>query len=131
MADSMQKVTILRGEEEKLSILIPSNASSLSMASLSQHSLLYGRLVSGSSLQFGKHNIMMTTISMQSAVSPQSGFLDISAEQEGAWAIVKGHLAGDLYEAEIICVFSKAPTQKQWNAYREGTANLLEACQSF
>lgn len=126
---SLQTITILKGEGEKVSIQIPSNASTFNLGSLSQYSLLYGQLGQESSLRFGKQSIMMTTISMQEAVSPQSGFLNISANQEGAWAIVKGYLAGDLYEAEIICILSEEPDQKAWDAFSRGSTNLFDGCQ--
>ncbi len=76
----------------------------MSYQTTSPHKLLMGLLASPSHIILRDGKILMTHISMQMAVSPESGFLEIGENTVGKWALVKGHWQGDLYEAEILCV---------------------------
>jgi hypothetical protein len=117
------------GSEEKMEIRIAPDSELMPTKMNGHHALLLGQLQAPSHLHFQDQNLMMTTIAMQEAVSPESGFLNISPDQEGKWALVRGYLGGDVYEATIVCVFAEEPTQEDLKAYEEGHRDILKDCQ--
>ena len=117
------------GTEEKIEIRIAPGSDLMPTKLNGHHTLLLGQLRAPSHLRLGDQSLMMTTIAMQEAVSPESGYLNISPEQDGKWALVRGYLGGDLYEAMVVCVFAQEPTEADWKAYEEGSRDILKDCQ--
>lgn len=126
--EDLVRVALFQGEGDKLWVRVPAESLLVPGQNESQHSLFIGTLGQNSTLQLKDQSLMMTTISMQEAVAPESGYLNIPDSQIGKSAIVRGHWAGDLYQAEIVCVFDNPPTRAQISAYEQGTKNILKAC---
>ncbi|NOY65681.1 MAG: N-acetylmuramoyl-L-alanine amidase [Nitrospirae bacterium] len=70
---------------------------------MAQRNLLIGILGHGQKLEVDNKKILLTRIPPQSAQSPESAPLEISPEDVGRLAILRGELSGDvLYSAEIM-----------------------------
>jgi hypothetical protein len=119
---------ILQGSTDRLLIRVPPTSPLLPRKDSPAHALLLGKLAPISQLELKGQRIMMTSISMQMAVAPESGHLAIPEAQIGKWALVRGHWAGALYQAELICVFGDEPGKEELAAYRQGTRDILEDC---
>lgn len=120
-------ITLLQPRDNTWTIRVHPD-SRLVLGGDSPHTLVLGELQAPSHLRAGLRSLMMTTISMQMAVAPESGYLNLHGEQAGKWAIVKGYLSGDLYEASVVCTFDEVPDPKLLRDFESGQKNIEDYC---
>lgn len=120
-----EPILVSLGSQDQLTFMFPRGAA----PSLNNNNqFLLGILKYPSHLQLKDSELMMTKISMQMAVSPESGYLSLPDEQVGKWAIVQGHWSGNLYQANILCTFDQTPSPSLLRDFEKGTKNVMDYC---
>ncbi len=88
----------------------------------SAYKYLIGTLEENGQLRLLSQSIKLTSISMQEAHAPVP--IVISPEQIGQLAIVYGHLAGELYQAQIVAIFKSSPTELLYELLGKSSQSL-------
>lgn len=121
------------GKKESLSIPIqkkdpllfmPQNKGSLTST------LFLGKLTLPSHLQTNSGKITLTQISMQAAISIETGYFQLGAKQYDKFALIIGDWDGGemIYQAEIVCILDQVLDQKLKRNLEEGKIKLADIC---